>query len=484
MSPRIRVVRRIVAWTAVILVASGAVLIATVGPGQAAGPLRTVSGSRFIGYAANASLLCNNTSACTSGSNATYRGIADTEFNQVTPENALKWDATEPNQGQFTFTQADGIVANAVANNQIVHGHTLLWHNQIPGWVQSLSGTALRNALQNHISTVVGHYASNPAVRSWDVVNEVVNDSSSPQLRQDFWTQNYPGDFVHDAFTFARAADPDALLCINDYGVEGSPDTAGSKAQRLFQLVQAEKAMGTPIDCVGLQSHFIVGQIPDLAQSIARYASLGVSVRISELDIRIPLPGTAAQFQIQASNYATVVNACKAVAACLGITIWGIDDGHSWLPNSCCPEGVPLLWDASFVKKPAYDATANAFSPAPPPTTPPTTTPPPTSGGGCTITLVLQTQWQTGYVIQPARVTNTGTADISGWTVTVTLPAGHAITGFWNATESLSGQTVTFHGVSFNSHLAPGASGEFGFQASRPDGSAALPTTATCAAAS
>jgi endo-1,4-beta-xylanase len=207
-------------------------------------------------------------------------------------------------------------------------------------------------------------------------------------------------------------------------------------------------------------------------------------VRISELDIRIPLPGTAAQFQIQASNYATVVNACKAVAACLGITIWGIDDGHSWLPNSCCPEGVPLLWDASFVKKPAYDATSNAFSPAPPPTTPPTTTPPPTSGGGCTITLVLQTQWQTGYVIQPARVTNTGTADISGWTVTVTLPAGHAITGFWNATESLSGQTVTFHGVSFNSHLAPGASGEFGFQASRPDGSAALPTTATCAAAS
>jgi endo-1,4-beta-xylanase len=562
---------RITGRLAAFIVLANAAVIVLAAPSQASGPLRTVAGNRFIGYAANASLLCNNTADCTSGSNATYRGIADSEFNQVTPENALKWDATEPSQGQFTFTQADGIVANAAANNQIVHGHTLLWHNQVPGWVQSLSGTALRNALQNHIATVVGHYANNPVVKSWDVVNEVVNDSSSPQLRQDFWTQNYPGDFVHDAFTFARAADPDATLCINDYGVEGSPDVAGSKSQRLFQLVQSEKAMGTPIDCVGLQSHFIVGQIPDLQTSIARYASLGVSVRISELDIRIPLPGTDAQFQTQASNYASVVNACKAVSACLGITIWGIDDGHSWLPNSCCPEGVPLLWDASFNKKPAYDATTNAFagstSDTTPPSTPanlaasnvtsggatltwsaatdnvavtgydvlrapgasggtfavigsPTTTTFTDSGltagttyryqvrakdaagnlsalsstvsvttavgggggsGGCSIALVTQTQWQTGYVIQPARVTNTGSTTIPGWTVTVTLPAGHAITGFWNATESVSGSTVTFRGVSFNSSLAPGASGEFGFQASRPDGNTALPT-ATCAA--
>jgi len=91
----------------------------------------------------------------------------------------------------------------------------------------------------------------------------------------------------------------------------------------------------------------------------------------------------------------------------------------------------------------------------------------------------IELRRQTGYVIQPSRVTNTGTAAINGWTVTVTLPAGHAITGSWNATSTTSGQVVTFHGVSFNSNLAPGASGEFGFQASRPNGNTALPT-ATC----
>ena len=97
--------------------------------------------------------------------------------------------------------------------------------------------------------------------------------------------------------------------------------------------------------------HFIVGQIPNLQQNISRYASLGASVRISELDIRTPLRGSSAQFQTQASNYASVVNACKAVAACTGITVRGIDDGHSWLPNSCCPEGDPLLWDSSCNKE-------------------------------------------------------------------------------------------------------------------------------------
>jgi cellulase/cellobiase CelA1 len=115
----------------------------------------------------------------------------------------------------------------------------------------------------------------------------------------------------------------------------------------------------------------------------------------------------------------------------------------------------------------------------PPPTTPPPTTPPPS--GGCSISLVTQSQWPTGYVIEPSRVTNTGANAISGWTVRVTLPAGHAVTGFWNATESVSGQTVTFRGLSWNSNLAPGASGEFGFQASRPNGNTAVPT-ATCTA--
>ena len=102
-------------------------------------------------------------------------------------------------------------------------------------------------------------------------------------------------------------------------------------------------------------------------------------------------------------------------------------------------------------------------------------------GGACSITPTTQTQWGTGYVIEPARVTNTGSAAINGWTVTFTLPAGHSIVGSWNGVFTVSGQTVTVRNVSWNGNLAPGASGSFGFQVSRPNGNTQLPGGYTCA---
>lgn len=127
----------------------------------------------------------------------------------------------------------------------------------------------------------------------------------------------------------------------------------------------------------------------------------------------------------------------------------------------------------------AVDAAGNAsaFSPA----LPGTTQTGGGTGGACSITPTTQTQWGSGYVIEPARVTNTGTAAISGWTVTFTLPAGHSIVGSWNGVVTISGQTITVRNVSHNGNLAPGGSGTFGFQVSRPNGNTQLPSGYTCA---
>ncbi|MCK2213884.1 cellulose binding domain-containing protein [Actinomadura sp. ATCC 31491] len=103
------------------------------------------------------------------------------------------------------------------------------------------------------------------------------------------------------------------------------------------------------------------------------------------------------------------------------------------------------------------------------------------TGGGCTAVATTQTQWNNGYVIQPVTVTNTGSATKNGWTVTFTLPAGHTITGSWNATLSVSGSTVTARNSGSNGTLAPNASTSFGFQASRPDGNTQVPSGYTCA---
>ncbi|WP_422664850.1 fibronectin type III domain-containing protein [Acrocarpospora corrugata] len=110
------------------------------------------------------------------------------------------------------------------------------------------------------------------------------------------------------------------------------------------------------------------------------------------------------------------------------------------------------------------------------------TTQPGASTGTCTAVATVQTQWATGYVIQPLTITNTSISTITGWTVTLTLPAGHTLTGSWNGTVTVSGQTVTIRNVGHNGTLAPGAStGSAGFQVSRPNGNTALPSGYTCA---
>ncbi|MBN6054282.1 endo-1,4-beta-xylanase [Nonomuraea sp. RK-328] len=513
---------------------------------------------RFVGAALATGPLANETA---------YRNLAATEFNQVTAENAMKWDATEPSQGQFNFGGADAIVSFATQNNQQVHGHTLVWHSQTPGWVQSLGATAMRGAMQNHISRVVGRYAANPAVVSWDVVNEVFDDNGN--LRTSFWYNTLGQGYIADAFRAARAADSDARLCINDYNVEG----INAKSTALYNLVRSLRQDGVPVDCVGFQSHLAIqyGFPGQLQQNLQRFADLGVQVRITELDVRMVMPRDATKDATQATYYRDVVNACLAVTACAGITIWGFTDKYSWVPDTFSGQGAALIYNESYQAKPAYTAVHDALAggtggtDTTPPTTPgtpaasgvtaasaslswaastdsgssglagytvyreqgatdpelgrstgpsitlsglsaatqyqvyvrardgagnlsaasPTVTFTTSTGGGgtggCSATGTVQNQWGGGYVVQPVTVTNTGTATVNGWTVTFALPAGHAVTGSWNATLTTSGQTVTARSLAYNGTLAPGASATFGFQASRPSGDTATPGGYTCA---
>src|SRR4051795_8656529 len=126
---------------AVIFVATSAGAATTLGASAAAT-------GRYFGTAVAANKL----------SDATYAGILSLEFTMVTPENEMKWDATEPSQNSFSYGNADRIVSTAKANGQRVRGHALAWHSQQPGWVQSLSGGALRSAMVNHITNVASHY--------------------------------------------------------------------------------------------------------------------------------------------------------------------------------------------------------------------------------------------------------------------------------------------------------------------------------------
>ncbi|CAL9286373.1 endo-1,4-beta-xylanase [Streptomyces sp. SudanB182_2057] len=286
---------------------------------------------------------------------STYTSIANREFNMVTAENEMKIDATEPQRGQFNFTSGDRVYNWAVQNGKKVRGHTLAWHSQQPGWMQSLSGSTLRQAMIDHINGVMAHYKGK--IAQWDVVNEAFSDDGSGG-RRDSNLQRTGNDWIEVAFRTARAADPAAKLCYNDYNIE---NWTWAKTQGVYNMVRDFKQRGVPIDCVGFQSHFNSGSPynSNFRTTLQSFAALGVDVAITELDIQ----------GASSSTYAAVTNDCLAVSRCLGITVWGVRDSDSWRASD-----TPLLFNNDGSKKPAYTAVLNALNGG-------TTTPPPTTGG-------------------------------------------------------------------------------------------------------
>ncbi|MFD1048245.1 endo-1,4-beta-xylanase, partial [Kibdelosporangium lantanae] len=254
--------------------------------------------------------------------------------------------------------------AAAVAANQRVRGHTFVWHNQAPNWVQNLGATDLHQAMLDHINTEATHYKGK--VYSWDVVNEAFNDDGT--RRQSFWQQKLGDGYIADAFRAARAADPGAKLYYNDYNTDG----LGAKSDAVYNMVKSFKQQGVPIDGVGIQAHLIIGQVPSsMQQNIQRFVDLGVEVAITELDIRMNTPSSSDKLATQASDYTKVANACVAVTGCVGITTWGLSDKYSWIPSTFPGQGAALPFDENLQPKPAYNSLAQAFggtsTPPPPP---------------------------------------------------------------------------------------------------------------------
>jgi len=257
----------------IIAVVVGSAFFLTRSPGnvEAATTLGSAAAAsgRVFGTSVQASLL----------SNSQYNSVLSTQFNGVTPENEMKWDTTEPSQGSFNFGNADQVVSFAQSHNMKIRGHTLVWHSQLPGWVSSLSGSStVLSAMNNHITTEMTHFKGK--IWYWDVVNEAFNDDGS--RRSDVFQTQIGNNYIANAFTTARAADPNAKLCYNDFNIE----SMNAKSNAVFNMVQSFKSSGVPIDCVGFQSHLIVGQIPsDFQANLQRFANLGVDVQITELDI-------------------------------------------------------------------------------------------------------------------------------------------------------------------------------------------------------
>jgi endo-1,4-beta-xylanase len=325
------------------------------------------------------------------------------QFNQIVPENDLKWEMIQPYEGPngYDFTAADAFVNFGISNHMYLVGHTLVWHSQTPGWVFGVSNTPppadwkpgqpaarggrgggggfgrggggapratreqLLQRMHDHIMTVVGHYKGK--IKVWDVVNEALSDGGTNILRDTSpWYQIIGPDFIAKAFEYAHEADPDAILRYNDYSLENP-----QKRQKLIKLIKSLQEQHVPVMAIGSQTHVRLGS-PTFEQedrALTEIESLGLPIHITELDVNNSQAGqrnTTADVASMstmtggglvsdadkklADEYATLFKVFMKHKSVKVVTFWGVNDSVTWLRGA-----TPLLFDANDQPKPAFD---------------------------------------------------------------------------------------------------------------------------------
>ncbi len=317
------------------------------------------------------------------GQNAKEAALAGAQFNTISPENVLKWEPVHPEPDRYNFGPGDSYVEFGLKNHMFIIGHNLIWHSQTPKWVfqddqgNPISRDTLLKRMHDHIFAVVGHYKGK--IGGWDVVNEALNEDGT--LRESPWKKIIGDDYLIKAYQFAHEADPNVQLYYNDYSLENTPKREGAIA-----LVKKLQAAGIPVAGVGLQGHYGMTwpTTQQVDETIKAFASLGLKVMITELDMDVLPAATRSQAaevsmnvalraelnpytnglpasveQAEAKRYADLFKVFVANRdSVTRVTFWGVTDGNSWR-NDWPVRGrtaYPLLFDRNCQPKPAFDA--------------------------------------------------------------------------------------------------------------------------------
>lgn len=340
------------------------------------------------------------------------------QYDIVTPENCMKPQPIHPSEDTYNFVTADAMVEWCQKNGLKVWGHTLAWHSQSPVWFfqekNPTTGEAAKPAtqpatppvtasdpnaprpnmagfggrgntgpqasrevvlerLKNHIMTVVGRYKGR--IMGWDVFNESIadgGDGKTENLRTFSWYKAVGPDVLTLAFKWAHEADPNAQLYYNDYNIEqGAVENKGKHASSML-LLKRLIAEGAPITGVGIQGHWHLDtNLDDVEKAIENYASLGLKVSITELDVTAT-GGNSGAFgvsqgnrTIPAENYQKQAEVYKKLFEIFmrhsnvidRVTFWGLSDTRSWRRGQDA-----LLFDGQLNPKPAFKAVIDASS--------------------------------------------------------------------------------------------------------------------------
>lgn len=310
--------------------------------------------------------------------------ILKKDFNTISPENSMKWMFLQPEPNTYFFDVSDKFVEFGEKNHMHIVGHTLIWHSQLPEFMNKINDSSeMSSHMKNHINTVVKKYKGR--IHTWDVVNEALKEDGT--LRESVFFNVMGERYIEQAFKLAEKADPNADLVYNDYNLCNPKKRAG-----VVNLVKQLQKNGAKIDGVGMQAHWNLKtpSIQEIENSIIAYSELGVKVSFTELDISVlpnpwelvgadvgqdfakfegdkkmdPYPTKlpdSVQIQL-AKRYEDIFKLfLKHEDKISRITFWGITDKNSWLNDFPIKNrtNYPLLFDRKYQAKKAYYSIVN-----------------------------------------------------------------------------------------------------------------------------
>lgn len=301
--------------------------------------------------------------------------IQQHHFNSYTAGSDMKMYQICPKPDTYYWSRVDSIVEYTMKNNQRLFGHNLIWHSSTPKWIEKKASKDpewLDVFMKEYISTYVGRYKG--IVDGWDVVNEGLNTKGQGLRTESIWFKSLGKKYLEKAFTYAHAADPDAILFYNDFNIERD----SLKLDYMLEMVYDFLDRGVPISGIGFQMHIRM-DIPNeiIARSLKKAADTGLQIHLSEVDIIFNThddsKGGGIQLYdhlteemklAQAQKYADLVNMYQDIVPeeqQYGITFWGFNDRDTWIRRFFKMNDWPTIYDDNLLPKPAFYGFLNAL---------------------------------------------------------------------------------------------------------------------------
>lgn len=296
-----------------------------------------------------------------------YSDLITSQFDYLGIFAETHYDLIHPSEKEYDFSELDKVVQFAADNNKPVQMFHLLWGegNHLPGWLKNGEYTEdqINEINRDHIKNVAGHYKGR--VESWSVVNEAFTRSQGVYGLRDYWADNLGDDtqFIDNAFIWARKADPNAKLILNDFNNEGQNKVSDA----MYSYIKDAKARGVPIDVYGMQMHIDALKPPkkeDVINNINRFAEIGVPTYVTEFDVNLNRVEGSDKYksQLEADITYDMVRACIESNGCVSFTEFGTTDRDKFIKWLTGDDSHAYLFDKMYRPKQSYYSFRQAWS--------------------------------------------------------------------------------------------------------------------------